>query len=142
MAVADRLGLCVTPGICHDPEDFSSGAVCISSFKIKRSLSDIHPIPSSHKVGLKRVLLAAEESGCAITQITVTDLKAGEVAEAHCHADMQEGFYVMSGELDMVLDGEVEHCKEGYFVWVRCGVRHELRAVTNVRMMTIGCLIA
>jgi hypothetical protein len=46
-----------------------------------RSLTDITPVPSSHKVGLKRVLLAAEESGCAITQIAVTDLKAGEVAE-------------------------------------------------------------
>ena len=109
---------------------------------MKRSLSEIHPIPSSHKVGIKRVLLAAEESGCAITQIAVTDLKAGEVAEAHVHEDMMEGFYVMSGELDMVLDGEVEHCKDGNFVWVKCGVRHELRAVTDVRMMTIGCLIA
>ena len=109
---------------------------------IKRSLSNIPPVPSSHKVGLKRVLLAAEESGCAITQIAVTDLKAGEVAEAHVHEDMMEGFYVMSGVLDMVLDGEVEHFKEGDFVWVRCGVRHEVRAVTDVRVMTIGCLIA
>ena len=107
---------------------------------MKRSISSIHSISSSHKVGLKRVLLAAEESGCAITQIAVTDLKAGEVVESHCHVDMQEGFYVMSGELNMVLDGEVEHCKEGDFVWVRCGVRHELRAVTDVRVMTIGCL--
>ena len=132
----------MTPGICHDPEDFSSGAVCISSFKIKRSLSDNHPIPSSHKVGLKRVLLAAEESGCAITQIAITELRDGEVVDAHCHEDMMEGFYVMSGELDMVLDGEVEHCKEGDFVWVRCGTSHELHAKTDVRMMTIGCLIA
>ena len=108
---------------------------------MKRVLSHIEPVPSSHKVGLKRVLLAAEESGCAITQIAVTDLKAGEVAMAHVHEDMMEGFYVMSGELDVVLDGEVEHCKEGDFVWVRCGVRHELRAVTDVRMMTIGCKV-
>ena len=106
---------------------------------MKRSLSDISPIPSSHKVGLKRVLLAAEESGCAITQIAVTDLKAGEVAEAHVHEDMMEGFYVMSGELDMELDGEVEHCKAEDFVWVRCGVRHEVRAVADARVMTIGC---
>lgn len=109
--------------------------------QLKRSLSDITPVPSSHKVGMKRVLLAAEESGCAITQIAVTELKAGEVAEAHSHADMQEGFYVMRGLLDMVLDGEVEHCEEGDFVWVRCGVRHELRAMTDVRMMTIGCAL-
>ena len=106
---------------------------------MKRSLHEIQPIPSSLIVGLKRVLLAANESGCAITQIAVTDLKAGEVAEAHVHVDMMEGFYMMSGVLDMVLDGEVEHCTEGDFVWVESGLCHELRAVTDVRMMTIGC---
>ena len=89
---------------------------------------------------MKRVLLAANESGCAITQIAVTDLKAGEVAEAHVHEDMMEGFYVMSGVLDMVLDGEVEHCKAEDFLWVESGTSHELRAITDVRMMTIGCL--
>lgn len=83
--------------------------------------------------------MAAEESGCAITQIAVTDLNAMEVVEAHVHEDMMEGFYLMNGELDMVLDGEVEHSKEEDFVWVECGVSHELRAVTDVRMMTIGC---
>lgn len=98
-------------------------------------------MPSSHKVSMKRVLLAVEESGCAITQIAVTDLKAGEVAVAHVHEDMMEGFYVMSGELDMVLDEEVEHCKEGDFVWVECGTSHELKAITSVRIMTIGCAI-
>lgn len=106
---------------------------------MKRSLRNIAPVPSSHKVGLKRVLLAVGESGCAITQIAVTDLKAGEVAEAHCHADMQEGFYVMSGSLDITLDGETLHCVKDDFVWVECGVCHELRAVTDVKVMTIGC---
>lgn len=108
---------------------------------MKRSLSDISPIPSSHKVGMKRVLLTDDESGCAITQIAVTDLKAGEVAEAHVHEDMMEGFYVMSGVLDMVLDGEVEHCTEGDFVWVRCGTSHELRTIADTRILTIGCAL-
>ena len=82
---------------------------------MKRSLSDIPLVPSSHKVGLKRVLLAAEESGCAITQIAVTDLRAGEVAIAHIHEDMQEGFYMMSGSLDITLDGETLHCVKDDF---------------------------
>ena len=90
---------------------------------------------------MKRVLLAAEESGCTITQIAVTELRVGEVAETHVHEDMMEGFYVMNGALDMVLDGKVEHCKKGDFVWVRCGVSHELKAVTDVHMMTIGCAL-
>lgn len=108
---------------------------------MKRSLICISPVLSSHKVGLKRVLLAAEESGCAITQIAVTDLKAGEVVEAHLHEDMQEGFYVMCGELDIVLNGDIEHCKADDFVWVEHGTSHEFRAITDVRMMTIGCKI-
>lgn len=106
---------------------------------MKRSLYDVLLVPSSHKVGLKRVLLAAEESGCAITQIAVTDLRAGEVAIAHIHEDMQEGFYMMSGSLDITLDGETLHCVKDDFVWVECGVCHELRAVTDVKVMTIGC---
>lgn len=106
---------------------------------VKRSIEDIVPIATSHKAGMKRVLLAASESGCPITQIAVTDLQAGEVVEAHIHEDMQEGFYVLSGELDMVLDGTIEHCKAEDFVYVKRGTRHELRALTPVRVMTMGC---
>lgn len=54
---------------------------------------------------------------------------------------MQEGFYVLSGDLDIVLDGVVEHCKEEDFVYVKCGTSHELKAITDVRVMTIGCAI-
>lgn len=87
------------------------------------------------------MLLASNESGCSIMQIAITDLKAGEVAAAHVHEDMQEGFYVLSGELDIVLDETVEHCKAEDFVFVKCGTSHKLRAVTDVRVMTIGCEI-
>ena len=76
---------------------------------------------------------------CPITQIAITDLRAGEIAKAHIHEDMQEGFYVLSGELDIVLDGEIEHCKAEDFVWVKFGISHELKAITDVRVMTIGC---
>lgn len=108
---------------------------------MRRSLSDISPVPSSHKVGMKRVQLAVEESGCAITQIAVTDLKAGEVAVAHVHEDMMEGSYVMSGVLDMVLDRELLRCVKDDFVWVESGTSHELRAVTDTQIMTIGCAL-
>lgn len=106
---------------------------------MKRSLNDIAAVPTSHKAGMKRVLLAAEESGCGLTHIAVTDLRAGEIAEVHVHPDMFEGFYVLSGELDVVVNGTVEHCKAEDFVYVKSGVCHELKAVTDVRVMTIGC---
>ena len=107
---------------------------------MKRSIKDIDPIPTSQNAGMKRVLLAANESDCPITQIAITDLRAGEIAEAHIHEDMHEGFFVLSGELDIVLvDGEIEHCQAEDFVYVKCGTSHELRAITDVRVMTIGC---
>lgn len=108
---------------------------------MKKSLKGIAPILTSHKAGLKRVLLSANESECPITQIAVTDLKAGETVTGHVHTDMQEAFYVVSGKLDIVLDGVVEHCQAEDFVYVKSGVSHELRAITDVRVMTIGCEI-
>jgi len=106
---------------------------------MKRTLGDIKTVTTSHNAGLKRVLLAANESGSAITQIAITDLKAGEIAETHIHVDMNEAFYMFSGELDIILDEIIEHCQAEDFVYVKCGTSHELRAITDVRVMTIGC---
>ena len=108
---------------------------------MKKSLNEINSVATSHDVGRKRVLLAANESGCSLTQIAVTDLQAGEVAQAHIHPDMQEGFYVLSGNLDVRLDDELLHCTVDDFVYVTNCVSHELRAVTDVRIMTIGCVV-
>lgn len=108
---------------------------------LKRSLNEIKAVSTSHDVGLKRVLLAANESGCSLTQIAVTDLKAGEVAQAHIHPDMQEGIYVLEGDLDVKLDDETLHCTKDDFVYVKSCTSHEQKAVTDVRIMTIGCVI-
>lgn len=89
---------------------------------MKKSLNGIEPVLTSHNAGLKRVFLSANESECPITQIAVIGLKAGETATCHVHTDMQEAFYVLSGKLDIVLDGVVEHCQPEDFVYVKCGV--------------------
>lgn len=102
-------------------------------------LSVISPIPTSHGVGRKRVLLSKEESKCSLTQIAITELKAGEVAPAHIHPDMQEAFYVLEGELEMTLDGERNICPQETFIYVDKGTSHELKALTDCRVMTVGC---
>ena len=108
---------------------------------MKQKLNDIQPVKTTHDVGEKRVLLAANESGCSLTQIAVTDLKAGEVATAHIYPDMQEGFYVLRGVLELTLDGKSEVYKEEEFIFVTSGTAHELKALIDVRIMTIGCVI-
>jgi len=106
-----------------------------------RRLTDIIPVTTSHGVGQKRVLLSSNESGCSLTQIAVTELKAGEIAAAHVHPDMQEGFYVLDGELDVELDGKKTTCCKDTFVYVEKCTSHEMHALTDCRIMTIGCVI-
>ncbi len=106
-----------------------------------RKLSDIHPIPTSHGVGQKRVLLSSSESGCSLTQIAVTELKQGEIATAHVHPDMQEAFYVIEGQLEINLDGQKTTCQKDTFVYVDKCTSHEIKALTDSRLMTIGCVI-
>lgn len=107
---------------------------------VKRSLKDIVPALTSHGVGSKRVLLSSEESGCGISQMAETTLRAGEVVLAHVHPDYRECFFILEGELDMVLDGKSTRCTKDDFVFVRNGVSHELRAVSDVRLLTVGSI--
>lgn len=106
-----------------------------------RHLNEIKPKTTSHGVGQKRVLLSSNESGCSLTQIAVTDLKEGEVAIAHVHPDMHEGFYVLSGNLEVCLDEERTVCTKDDFVYVDKCTSHEMKALTDCRIMTIGCVV-
>ena len=54
---------------------------------------------------------------------------------------MQEGFFILEGDLDVTLNGETKHFHKDDFVFVENGVAHELHALTDVRVMTIGCEI-
>ena len=106
-----------------------------------RNLNDISPVLTSHGVGQKRVLLSSSEAGCSLTQIAVTTLKEGEIAIAHIHPDMQEAFYVLEGEMEVVLDGKHTICNKDTFVYVEKCTSHEMKAITDCRIMTIGCVI-
>lgn len=106
-----------------------------------RHLSDISPVSTSHGVGRKRVLLSSNESGCSLTQIAITSLTAGEVATAHIHPDMQEGFFVLEGDIEVTLDSETTICHKQDFVYVDRCTSHEVKALTDAQIMTIGCVL-
>jgi mannose-6-phosphate isomerase len=92
-------------------------------------------------MGLKRVLLSANESGCSITQIAVLELKAGERSAQHIHPDLQDAFFILDGEIDITIDGQVHHCQKEDFVFVEHLKAYELHAITDVRMLAMGCVI-
>lgn len=52
---------------------------------IKRNLHNIPYIPTSHGAGMKRVLIANEETESKITQIAITELTHGTTIDEHVH---------------------------------------------------------
>lgn len=103
-----------------------------------KHLSDISPQPTTHGVGQKRILLSQAETDTNLTQIAITTLQAGETAEEHSHPTMEECFFFLSGEAKLTIEGNTVTCHEGDFVQVKCGERHRLEAVKEMRVLTIG----
>lgn len=106
-----------------------------------RHLYDIQPASTSYEMGMKRVLLSANESGCSITQIAILDLKAGEESAMHIHPDLQDAFYILEGELDVTINNIVHHCKKDDFLFIEQLNIYQLRAITDVKMLAVGCVI-
>ena len=108
---------------------------------MKRNLHDTPQLSTSYEMGLKRVLLSANESGCSITQVAVIELKAGEHSAKHIHPDLQDLFFILEGEIDITSDGQVNHCQKEDFLLVEHLKSYELHAITDVRMLAMGCVI-
>lgn len=50
--------------------------------------------------------------------------KAGESITAHYHAVMEENFFVLSGEIDLIVNGVTTRLKKGDFAHIEPGERH------------------
>lgn len=108
---------------------------------MRRNINDMTPATTSYEMGLKRVLLSANESGCSITQIAVIDLKAGEKSAMHIHPDLQDVFYILDGTIEVTIDGEVNTCQKDDFIFIEHLKTYQLHAVTDVKMLAMGCVI-
>lgn len=106
---------------------------------IHKNLSAIIPQLTSHNVGLKRVLVCNDETESAITQIAVTTLRAGEETDRHKHESMEEYFLFVKGKATLTVEDKELNCAKGDFVAVRRGEAHQLKAIDDTELITIGC---
>lgn len=70
-----------------------------------------------------RFLATSEETAGGYTTMEIT-VPPGEGADPHSHADEDEHFYVLEGELTFELDGEAVAVAPGDFLHVPRGVVH------------------
>ena len=108
---------------------------------MKKKIIDIIPISTTHNVGEKRVLLNSQETSTPLTQIAVTRLKAGEMAKEHLHPTMEEFFLFQKGDAIMTVGKEQITCSSGDFISIPANTLHSLKTITDIEIITIGCVI-
>lgn len=122
---------------------------------IKRNLHNLPYIPTSHGAGMKRVLIANEETESKITQIAITELTHGTTIDEHVHPDMDEYFYIIEKEpntscthrsdqhaneaaMIVIINETVHECAKDDIIYVPAGSRHRIEVFSDVTIMTIG----
>lgn len=54
----------------------------------------------------------------------LVQFQPGNDFKAHYHNIMEENFYILEGEIDIVVDGKVNHMKQGQFIHIEPGEVH------------------
>lgn len=106
-----------------------------------KHLKHVEYVKTSHGCGEKRVLMAKDETGTDVTQVAVTQLKAGESVEEHTHDTMEEMFFVLDGSIAITADGAEEICRKDDFIHIKARTPHSLKALSDVKLMTVGCAV-
>jgi mannose-6-phosphate isomerase-like protein (cupin superfamily) len=85
-----------------------------------------------YRGALWNVLMSADQT---LGEFTLLEqiIPAGAGPPAHVHERQAEGFYVLSGELEMVVgpDDEIVRAEPGSAVWVPKSTRHAFRVVSD-----------
>lgn len=112
----------------------------VKSNGIVKNIVKLQGVATSHGEGIKKVLCTNAEAASYITQIAVTTLQAGDAVEAHVHEEIEEHFIFEEGEVELYMDGECTVMKAGTYAMVPCGVKYGMRALTDCKIITIGCV--
>lgn len=115
--------------------------VLLKSSYMKKTLNEIPLIPTEHPDAMKRVLLDKGETQTNITQIVVFEMKAGDEIADHKHWRMEEQLFVLEGEVEMIIDNKPTICHPNDFINISYLNRHSIKAITDSRILTVGCKI-
>ncbi len=64
----------------------------------------------------------------------------GDDFDAHYHNVMEENFYIIEGEVDIVVDGKVNHMKAGDFIHIEPSEVHYCKNVSDKPIKMVSTL--
>ena len=70
----------------------------------------------------------------------LVQFQAGQDFTAHYHNVMEENFYIMEGEIDIVVDGKVNHLTAGQFIHIAPGEVHYFINNSKSQMKMVSTL--
>ena len=91
------------------------------------SALDAHALYRGHSEGYTAAELVNRATGSVHTGLTMNELAAGGVIHPHVHS-FEEGFYILTGEAVVVLDGRPYRLGPGDYGAAKVGVPHAWRA--------------
>ena len=96
-------------------------------------------VPSGHGARVGNVEFLARTADTARFNVGIVELAPGRELDAHVHADEDDAFYILDGELTFVFGAERVTAPAGTFVLVPPGVEHGFRneQAAPVRMLNI-----
>jgi mannose-6-phosphate isomerase-like protein (cupin superfamily) len=92
-----------------------------------------HDVYAGHADGYRQAPLIGRASGSVHTGLSVAQLDAGGVLAPHLHS-FEEGFYVLEGEVILVVDDGAVHLRAGDYGALKVGTLHGWRAVGGGRV--------
>ena len=95
----------------------------------------VHP-GEGHRVG--NVEFLARTVDTPRFTFGIIEIAAGRQLEEHVHADEDDAFYILDGEMTFTLDGELVAAPPGTFVLVPPGVEHGFRNDGAVPVRTLN----
>jgi mannose-6-phosphate isomerase-like protein (cupin superfamily) len=95
------------------------------------------PPGAGHRVG--NVEFLARSADTPRFTFGIIEIAPGRVLESHVHADEDDAFYILEGEMTFVFGADVRPAPPGTFVLVPPGVEHGFRndGAVPVRMLNI-----
>jgi quercetin dioxygenase-like cupin family protein len=86
-----------------------------------------HPIFAGHSEGYTAATLIDRSTGSVHTGLSINELAAGGTIDPHVHS-FEEGFYVLSGEAVVTIDGSSYRLRAGDYAAIKVGTSHAWHA--------------
>ena len=105
--------------------------------KYWKHVSDVEGYsPPGHEGTYNRSLVGKEE-GIKGVEMIFGEMEVGGLADPHSHDDIEQLMYVLNGEMEINIEGEIAQLSKGHVVWIPQKALHEVKNIGSSKLSFI-----